>query len=154
MGRDGSCGGNYWCPPANVAEYAEFAGWNGERYDGGGLNDAPGSPESPPGRSGTSQTMSISGRKSTARGGASFALRPDGGGSLRRDQSRRSNCHGCAGRGHIFDGGHGDGLDFLNGADGALRQVPAAKHKFDVFGIHPYMPTIARMRLDNFNRGA
>jgi hypothetical protein len=35
---------SYWCPPADVRTFAQFAAWMVERYDGDGFQDAPGSP--------------------------------------------------------------------------------------------------------------
>jgi len=42
--RKSACAGSYWCPPANVWDYYDFVLRMVERYDGDGVNDAPGSP--------------------------------------------------------------------------------------------------------------
>jgi hypothetical protein len=142
--RDGSCSGNYWCPPANVAEYAQFAGWMAERYDGDGLNDAPGSPRVAAWQiwnepNDVNQWPLITGGEAARRlrYGQMLVAAYD---AIKAADPTATVVLGGV---YIFDGGNGDGLDFLNGTNGALRQVPAAKNKFDVFGIHPYMPTIA-----------
>ncbi len=142
--RDSSCTGNYWCPPANVAEYAEFAGWMAERYDGDGLSDAPGSPRVAAWQiwnepNDVNQWPLINGSEAARRLRYGQLVVAAYDAIKAADPSATVVLGGV----YIFDGGHGDGLDFLNGTNGALRQVPAAKTKFDVFGIHPYMPTIA-----------
>jgi hypothetical protein len=42
--RKSYCAGSYWCGPANVWDFYDFAFRMVERYDGDGVNDAPGSP--------------------------------------------------------------------------------------------------------------
>jgi hypothetical protein len=46
---------------------------------------------------------------------------------------------------YIYDGscagGVCDGFNFFNAEGGVFKQVPAARQAFDVFAIHPYIPT-------------
>lgn len=137
--RDQACSGNYWCPPANVNEFAEFAAWMVERYDSDGVQDAPGSPRV--------AAWQIWNEPNDT------ALWPNIG-----DANARKRRYGellvaaydaikaadptatvVSGGVYVYDGS--EGLTFLNGAGGVFQQVPAARQKFDVFAIHPYIPT-------------
>jgi hypothetical protein len=147
--RDPSCrpsGERYWCPPANVAEFAEFAAWMVERYDGDGRNDAPGSPRVAAWQIWNEPNDTL--------------LWPD----IGADANARKRRYGellvaayaaikaadptalvLTGGTYIFDGscqgGVCDGLNFFNAAGGVFQQVPTAKQAFDVFAFHPYIPT-------------
>lgn len=143
--RDGACPSSFWCPPASVAEYAEFAGWMVERYDGDGRDDAPGSPRVAywqiwnepndpalwPAVGGESGRRLRYGQLLVAAYGAIKAADPTAqvviGGTYIYDGS-------CA-------GGVCDGFNFLNADGGVFRQVPAARQAFDIFAVHPYIPT-------------
>jgi hypothetical protein len=144
--RDPACRSDYWCPPADVAEFAEFAAWMVERYDGDGVDDAPGSPR-------VAYWQIWNEPNDTA-------LWPDlaGGPNARKlrygqllvaaynaikaaDPSARVLIGGT----YIYDGscagGVCDGFNFLNAEGGVFRQVPAARSAFDIFAVHPYIPT-------------
>jgi hypothetical protein len=144
--RDGACGGNFWCPPADVGEYAEFAAWMVERYDGDGVADAPGSPRV--------AYWQIWNEPNDTQ------LWPDVGGGPDARKRRYGELLVAAyqaikaadptakvviGGVYIFDGsctgGVCDGFNFLNAGGGVFQQVPAARQAFDVFAIHPYVPT-------------
>ena len=143
--RDGTCAGNYWCPPADVNEYAEFAAWMVERYDGDGRDDAPGSPR-------VAYWQIWNEPNDTA-------LWPDIGGGPNARKLRYGQLLVAAyqaikaadptatvlsGGVYIYDGscagGLCDGLNFFNAEGGVFRQVPAARQAFDIFAIHPYIP--------------
>ncbi|CAA9273828.1 MAG: GH39 / GH5 [uncultured Chloroflexia bacterium] len=148
--RDPTCrasGPTYWCPPADAAEYAQFAGWMAERYDGDGANDAPGSP-----RVGAWEIWNEPN---------DTLLWPN----IAPDADARKRRYGdmlvaayhaikaadptalvLTGGVYIYDGGCWsglcDGMNFFNAAGGVFQQVPAALQAFDVFSIHPYVPTV------------
>lgn len=143
--RDGACRASFWCPPASVAEYAEFAAWMVERYDGDGRDDAPGSPRV--------AAWQIWNEPNDT------ALWPDlaggpGARKLRYGQllvaayaaikAADPTASVLIGGTYIYDGscagGVCDGFNFLNADGGVFRQVPAARQAFDIFAVHPYIP--------------
>ena len=145
--RDAGCPNrisNYWCPPADVNEYAQFAAWMVERYDGDGVADALGSP-----RIAAWQIWNepndvelwprLNGNEAARRARYGDMAVAAYSAIKAADQSATVILGGV----YIFDGSRSDGFDFLNGANGVFQQVPAAKNAFDVWGIHPYMPTVA-----------
>lgn len=131
---------DYWCPPADPADFADYVRTVVERYDGDGVNDAPGSPrvavwqignepnawETWPGSPAEFAAMALAGY-AAAKAADSTAIIAMGG--L-----------------YVFDGiwdsgvGHQDGLRFL---DQALAARPELWHAFDALAIHPYMPDVA-----------
>ena len=144
--RDPSCASSYWCPPADVNEFAQFAAWMVERYDGDGVDDAPGSPR-------IAYWQIWNEPNDTA-------LWPDiaGGADARKlrygqmlvaayqaIKATDPTAKVLIGGVYIYDGscagGVCDGLNFLNAAGGVFPQVPAARQAFDIFAIHPYIPT-------------
>lgn len=146
--RDGSCqapGPTYWCPPADVNDYASFAAWMTERYDGDGNADAPGSPRIAaweiwnepndellwPNIGGDANVRKLRyGQMLVAAYNAIKAADP--------------SALVLTGGTYIYDGGCYqvcDGLNFFNAGGGVFPQVPAAKQAFDVFSIHPYIST-------------
>ena len=144
--RDGACGGNFWCPPADVNEYAEFAGWMVERYDGDGNADAPGSPRvaywqiwNEP--NDTAVWPDISGGPNARKLRYGQMLVAAYTAIKAADPSARVLIGGV----YIYDGscagGLCDGFNFLNAEGGVFRQVPAARSAFDIFAMHPYIPT-------------
>jgi hypothetical protein len=143
--RDGACSGNYWCPPANVNEYAEFAAWMVERYDGDGRDDAPGSPR-------VAYWQLWNEPNDTALwpniGGGADARKLRYGQLLvaayQAIKAADPTATVLSGGVYIYDGscagGLCDGLNFFNAAGGVFRQLPAARQAFDIFAIHPYIP--------------
>lgn len=151
--RDPSCrtgGPTYWCPPANPADYAVWAGWMTERYDGDGVNDAPGSPRI--------AAWEIWNEPNDTFlwpliGSSDDARKQRYGDMLVRAYAAIKRADPTAlvltGGTYIYDGGchmsegNGvcDGLNFFNAANGMFPQVPAAKQAFDVFAIHPFIST-------------
>jgi hypothetical protein len=146
--RDPSCrapGPTYWCPPSNVQDYADFARWAVERYDGDGVADAPGSPRIAAWEIWNEPNDTL--------------LWPDIGADANARKLRYGQMLVAAyaaikqadpsavvliGGVYIYDGGCYqvcDGFNFLNADGGVFRQVPAARRAFDVFSIHPYIPT-------------
>lgn len=131
---------DYWCPPANVQDYADYVRAVVERYDGDGVDDAFGSPrvaawqlwnepnawETWPGSPAEYGALMVAGY-AAAKAADPTAIVATGG--L-----------------YVFDGGwsdgrgHQDGLRFLGAA---IDAVPAAANAFDALAIHPYMPDVA-----------
>jgi hypothetical protein len=133
----------FFCPPADPQQFAQFAGYMAERYDGDGFNDAPGSPRI--------AAWEIWNEPNDV---ANW-------GDLGNDPNRRKERYGqmlvaahqsikaadsstlvVTGGTYIFDGscagGLCDGFNFFNAAGGVFQQVPAAKNAFDVFATHPF----------------
>lgn len=141
--RDGACRNNYWCPPADVNEYAQFAAWMVERYDGDGNNDAPGSPRiaaweiwNEPNAAAT--WPSIGSTDATRRRYGDMMVA-----AYNAIKAADPSAIVLTGGVYVYDGGYCDpnncdGLRFLGGV---FQQVPAAKRAFDVLSIHPYIPT-------------
>ena len=147
--RDASCratGPAYWCPPADVDEYAQFAAWMTERYDGDGQSDAPGSPRiaaweiwNEPNDKLLGPNIGRDGNARKRRYGEMLVA------AYRAIKEADPTARVLIGGVYIFDGGcHDgvcDGLNFLNAPGGVFRQVPAARRAFDIFSIHPFIPT-------------
>ena len=141
--RDGACSGTYWCPPANVDEYAQFAAYMAERYDGDGLNDAPGSPRiaaweiwNEPNDTALWPNIDASGNARKKRYGQMLVAAFEA--ITNADPTAKVLIGGV----YIYDGSNCqnpcDGLVFL---DGVFQQAPDARQAFHVMAIHPYIPT-------------
>ncbi len=142
--RDGACSGNYWCPPANVQEYAQFASWMTERYDGDGVQDAPGSPRiaaweiwNEPNAAETWPVLGAGGSISRQRYGEMLVA------AYNAIKAADPSALVLTGGVYVYDGSYCDpnNCDGLNFLGGVFQQVPAARHAFDVLSIHPYIPT-------------
>lgn len=150
--RDPAChpaGPAYWCPPADVNEFAQFAGWMTERYDGDGLNDAPGSPRIAaweiwnepndtllwPLIAADSSTSNDPARK--RRYGEMLVA------AHQAIKAADASAKVLIGGVYVYDGSYCealcDGLVFL---DGVFQQVAGAREAFDVLAIHPFIPTV------------
>lgn len=123
----------YYCPPADVGQFAAFARWVVERYDGDGHDDARDSPrvaaweiwnepnfaETWPGSPAEYAALLIAGYTAIKQADPTALV--------------------LMGGVYVFDGGR-DGLSFLD-------QVFAANNNswnaFDILSIHPYLPTVA-----------
>lgn len=131
---------DYWCPPANPQDFADYVYATVERYDGDGYADAPGSPriaawqiwnepnawETWPGTPAEYGTLLRAGYAAAKAADARAIVAT--GGLYVLDGSWADNI------------GHSDGLRFL---DQALVAVPSAWNAFDALAIHPYMPDVA-----------
>lgn len=131
---------DYWCPPANPQDFADYVYTVVERYDGDGRNDAAGSP-----RVAVWQLWNEPNAWETWPGSAAeFGALLQAGYSAAKaaDPSTVVAIGGL----YVFDGqwrdgvGHGDGLRFL---DDVIAARPAAWSSFDALAIHPYMPDVA-----------
>jgi hypothetical protein len=128
---------SYWCPPADVQDYAEIVRATVERYDGDGISDAPGSPrvavwqmwnepnawETWPGTPEEYGRLLLAGYNAAKEADPTSVV--------------------TAGGVYVFDGswndgkGHRDGLSFMSDV---LAAVPEAWQAIDVLPVHPYMP--------------
>lgn len=130
---------NYWCPPANPQDFADFVHTVVERYDGDGYNDAPGSP-----RVAAWQIWNEPNNWTTWPGEAHEygALLVAG---YTAAKAADPTALVATGGVYVFDGGtriggNRDGLEFLGAV---FTAVPNAQTSFDVLAIHPYMPDTA-----------
>jgi hypothetical protein len=131
---------DYWCPPANPQDYADYVRAVVERYDGDGLEDAPGSP-----RVAAWQLWNEPNHWETWPGSpAEYAAILQAGYAAAKAADPTAIV--ATGGLYILDGGwadgagHQDGLRFL---DAALAARPAAWGSFDALAVHPYMPDTA-----------
>ncbi|OAN47305.1 hypothetical protein A6A03_00750 [Chloroflexus islandicus] len=134
---------DYWCPPANPQDFADFVRAAVERYDGDGFNDAPGSP-----RVAVWQIWNEPNHWETWPGEANEygALLAAGYAAAKEADPTAIVATGGV---YVFDGywrteGNRDGLEFLGAAFAA---VPAAQTSFDALAIHPFMPDTAPDRV-------
>jgi hypothetical protein len=125
----------YYCPPADVGEFAQFAAWAAERYDGDGYLDPRESP-----RIAAWEIWNEPNFQETWPGTPAeyAALLVAGYGAIKGADPTATVLVGGV---YVFDGSSGDdGLAFL---ERAFAANPAAYHSFDVLSIHPYLPTVA-----------
>ena len=140
---------DYWCPPASehVQDYANFATWMVERYDGDGNADAPGSPRvayweiwNEPNDLALWHEIGQPGVTRKQRYGEMLVA------AYAAIKQADPTAQVLIGGMYIYDGSNvggafEDGLYFLSGENGVFRQVPAAHNAYDIFSIHPYLPT-------------
>lgn len=131
---------DYWCPPANVQDFADYVYAVVQRYNGNGYRDAPGSP-----RVAVWQIWNEPNAWETWPGTPAEygALLQAGYAAVKAADPTAIVLTGGL---YVLDGhwantiGHSDGLRFL---DAALVAVPGAWHAFDALAIHPYLPDVA-----------
>lgn len=148
--RDSTCRPTreaYWCPPASAQEYAEFAAWMTERYDGDGVQDAAGSPRvaawelwNEPNDVGNWADIGADANARKRRYGELLVA------TYAAIKAADPSATVLLGGMYIFDGycsnGICDGFNFLNAAGGVFQQTPQARQAFDVFATHPYASPI------------
>jgi hypothetical protein len=131
---------DYWCPPANPHDFADYVRATVERYDGDGLSDAPGSPRVAAWQIWNEPNAWETWPGSPAEFGALMLA-----GYAAAKSADPTAIVASPGL-YVFDGswadasGHSDGLRFLGAA---LDAVPAAWPAFDALALHPYMPDVA-----------
>ncbi len=135
--RKPSCAGSYWCPPANVNDYADFVRTTVERYDGDGQDDADGSP-----RVAYWEIWNEPNIPGTWPGSAAeyAALLKAGYAAVKQADPSAQVLVGSV---YVLDGvscWEHDGLCYLNTV---LQADPTAWNAFDILGIHPHMPDVA-----------
>lgn len=131
---------DYWCPPANPQDFADYVTAVVERYDADGNADAPGSP-----RVGAWQIWNEPNAWETWPGSpAEYAAILQAGYAAAK-AADPSAVVATAGL-YVLDSawkdnvGHWDGLRFF---DEAVTARPAIWRSFDALAIHPYMPDVA-----------
>lgn len=144
--RDPSCRPSreaFWCPPTDVREFAQFAAFMTERYDGDGYKDAPGSPRiaaweiwNEPNDDGNWANIGADDHARKRRYGELLVA------AYQAIKAADPTATVVLGGVYIFDGscvnGLCDGFNFLNADGGVFRQVPEARQAFDVLATHPY----------------
>ncbi len=131
---------DYWCPPANPADFADYVRATVERYDGDGNHDAPGSPRVAAWQIGNEPNHWETWPGSPAEYAA--ILRAGYAAAKAADPTAIVATGGL----YVIDGswsdgiGHNDGLAFM---DAVLAADPAAWSAFDALAIHPFMPDVA-----------
>jgi hypothetical protein len=130
----------YMCPPASIEDFSGFVGRLVERYDGDGMNDAPGSP-----RIAVWQIWNEPNHWETWPGTAAEYAQLLKQGYAAAKAADPTTIVATAGL-YVFDGEspnagececHKDGLYFFNQV---LEADPTVWSSFDVLAIHPYMP--------------
>lgn len=133
----------YWCPPTDPQQFARFAAWMAERYDGDGFRDAPGSPRvaaweiwNEPNDVGNWPDIGADANARKRRYGEMLVA------TYQAIKAADPTAIVLLGGVYIFDGGCGngicDGFNFLSAPGGVFQQVPQARQAFDVFATHPY----------------
>lgn len=131
---------DFWCPPADLNDFADYVRKVVERYDGDGIDDAAGSPRIAVWQIGNEPNAWETWPGTPAEYGALLVA-----GYQAIKQADPSATVVTAGL-YVFDGGwndgrgHRDGLAFLQDA---IAAVPQAWNSFDALAIHPYMPDVA-----------
>lgn len=129
----------YWCPPADVNDFADIVRATVERYDGDGIGDAFGSPRVAAWQLWNEPNAWETWPGTPAEYGALLAA------GYRAAKEADPTSMVTLGGVYVFDGSwdtgpHQDGLHFL---DKVMRDVPEARQSFDALSIHPYMPDVA-----------
>ncbi|MFV9506297.1 MAG: hypothetical protein AB4911_17235 [Oscillochloridaceae bacterium umkhey_bin13] len=130
---------DFWCPPANPQDFADYVFAVVERYDGDGFADAPGSPRVAAWQIGNEPNAWETWPGTPAEYGALLVA------GYAAAKAADPTAIVATGGVYVFDGswnsgiGHRDGLSFLNDV---FNANPAAWHSFDALAIHPFMPTV------------
>ncbi len=128
---------DYWCPPQNAQDFADFVAAIVERYDSDGVDDAPGSPRVAVWQIWNEPSTRGTWPGSAAEYGALLAA------AYRAAKTADPGALVITGGVYLYDGlgtDPNDGLPFLNAA---MAAVPEAASSFDALAVHPYMPTSA-----------
>lgn len=136
---------DYWCPPANLNDFADYVRKVVERYDGDGIDDAEGSPRIAVWQIWNEPNAWETWPGTPAEYGALLAV------GYQAVKQADPTALVLTGGLYVFDGGwndgrgHRDGLAFLQDA---INAVPQAWNSFDALAIHPYMPDVAPDQAD------
>jgi hypothetical protein len=131
---------DFWCPPADMNDFADYVRKVVERYDGDGIDDAPGSPRIAVWQIGNEPNAWETWPGTPAEYGALLVA------GYQAAKQADPSAVVVSGGLYVFDGGwndgrgHRDGLAFMQDA---IAAVPQAWNSFDALAIHPYMPDIA-----------
>lgn len=127
----------YWCPPANVRDYADFVWTMVERYDGDGTFDAPNSPRIAAWQIWNEPSAPLTWPGSPAEYGHMLVE------AYKAAKAADPTAIVTLGGVYLFDGLGTDPTDGIKFYNQVLAAVPEARHTFDALPIHPYMTMAA-----------
>ena len=127
----------YWCPPANAKDYADYAWTIVERYDGDGVNDAPGSPRIAAWQIWNEPSAPITWPGTPAEYGTMLVA------AYKAIKSADPTAIVTLGGVYVFDGLGTDPTDGIKFYNAMIAAVPESVDTFDVLPIHPYMTSVA-----------
>ncbi len=127
----------YWCPPANVRDYADFVWTIIERYDGDGDSDAPGSPRIATWQIWNEPSAPLTWPGSPEEYGRMLVEAYKAGKAA--DPTATITLGGV----YLFDGLGTDPTDGIPFYNHMIAAVPESQETFDALPIHPYMTNAA-----------
>lgn len=135
----------YWCPPANPRDYADFVWTIIERYDGDGFQDAPGSPRVAAWQIWNEPSAPQTWPGSAAEYGNMLVEAYKAGKAA--DESAVIALGGV----YVFDGLGTDKTDGIPFYNTMIAAVPESQLTFDALAIHPFMTAAAPDELGIFS---
>ncbi|GAB4111533.1 MAG: beta-galactosidase [Roseiflexaceae bacterium] len=127
----------YWCPPANPRDYADYVWTMVERYDGDGTFDAPGSPRIAAWQIWNEPSAPLTWPGSAAEYGTMLVM------AYQAAKSADPSAIVTLGGVYLFDGLGTDPTDGIKFYTEMVAQVPDSINTFDALPIHPYMTSVA-----------
>lgn len=127
----------YWCPPTQVRDYADFVWTMVERYDGDGVMDAPGSPRIAVWQIWNEPSAPITWLGNAADYGHMLVE------AYKAAKAADPSAIVTLGGVYLFDGLGTDPTDGILFYNAMIAAVPEARETFDVLPIHPYMTAAA-----------
>jgi hypothetical protein len=127
----------YWCPPANPRDYADYVWTVIERYDGDGVFDAPGSPRIAAWQIWNEPSAPLTWPGSAREYGEMLVM------AYKAGKAADPTATIALGGMYIFDGLGTDPTDAIPFLDAMVREAPESIHTFDALAIHPYMTAAA-----------
>ncbi|HMO56607.1 MAG TPA: hypothetical protein PKC19_04565, partial [Roseiflexaceae bacterium] len=127
----------YWCPPVNPRDFADYVWTVIERYDGDGLFDAPGSPRIAAWQIWNEPSAALTWPGSPREYGEMLVA------AYQAGKAADPTAVIALGGMYIFDGLGTDPTDAIPFLNAMVRDVPESLHTFDALAIHPYMTSAA-----------
>jgi hypothetical protein len=127
----------YWCPPDSPSDYADYVKAIVERYDGDGVDDAPGSPRIAAWQLWNEPSAPITWPGSPAEYGALVVA------GYQAAKAADPSAIVTLGGVYLFDGLGTDPTDGIKFYTAMVAAVPESINSFDVLPIHPYMTSVA-----------
>jgi hypothetical protein len=127
----------YWCPPANPRDFADYAWTIVERYDGDGVNDAPGSPRIAAWQIWNEPSAPLTWPGTPAEYGTMLV------GAYKAIKSADPTAIVTLGGVYLFDGLGTDPTDGIKFYSAMIAAIPESVETFDALSIHPYMTSVA-----------
>jgi hypothetical protein len=128
---------DYWCPPANVRDYADYVWTMVERYDGDGTFDAPGSPRIAVWQIWNEPSAPLTWPGTPAEYGAMLVE------AYKAAKAADPTATVTLGGVYLFDGLGTDPTDGIMFYNRMIAAVPESRETFDALPIHPYMTNAA-----------